>query len=82
METEAILHKTDMLERAIYAEICRHDGIKARQIEKAVPADRHRINHYLYCAPFLKELCLRLLSVLRVLRMQQMTLLRLISLNC
>ena len=57
METEAILHKTDMLERAIYSEICRHDGIKARQIEKAVPADRHRINQYLYCAPFLKELC-------------------------
>ena len=57
METEAILHKTDMLERAIYSEICRHDGIKARQIEKAVPADKRRINQYLYCAPFLKELC-------------------------
>lgn len=51
------LHKTDLTERAIYSEICRHEGIKARDIEKAVPADKHLINQYLYKAPFLKELC-------------------------
>lgn len=51
------LHKTDLVERAIYSEICRHDGIKARDIEKRVPADKHLINQYLYKAPFLKELC-------------------------
>lgn len=46
-----------MLERAIYSQICRHDGIKAKDIEKLVPADKTRINQYLYMAPFLKELC-------------------------
>ena len=51
------LHKTDLLERAIYHEICHRDGIKARQLEKILPADRHRINQYLHCAPFMKELC-------------------------
>ncbi len=54
---EQMLPKTDLLERAIYSQICRHDGIKAREIEKLVPASRHRINRYLYGAPFLKELC-------------------------
>lgn len=51
------LHKTDLLERAIYSEICRHDGIRAAQIGKAVGADRHTVNVYLYKAPFMKELC-------------------------
>ena len=50
-------HKTDLLERAIYHEICRRDGVKARELERLVPADRHRINQYLHGAPFLKELC-------------------------
>lgn len=51
------LHKTDLLERAIYHEICCRDGVKARELEKRIPADKHRINQYLYNAPFLKELC-------------------------
>ena len=51
------LHETDLLERAIYHEICRRDGVKARELERCIPADRHRINQYLYGAPFLKELC-------------------------
>lgn len=51
------LHKTDLAERAIYSEICRHDGIKARDLEKLVPVDKHVINQYLYKAPFLRELC-------------------------
>ena len=28
------LHKTDLLERAIYHEICRRDGVKARELGK------------------------------------------------
>ena len=53
------LHRTEMVERALYHEICRRDGVKARELEKLVPADKHQINRYLYCAPFLKELCYR-----------------------
>lgn len=51
------LHRTDLLERAIYHEICRRDGVKARELERYVAADRHRINQYLHTAPFMKELC-------------------------
>ena len=54
---DEVLHKTDLLERGIYHEICRRDGVKARELEKLLPADKHRINQYLYSAPFLKELC-------------------------
>lgn len=59
MADKESLPKTDLLERAIYSQICSHDGIKARELEKLVPGDRHRINQYLYTAPFLKELCYR-----------------------
>ena len=51
------LHKTDLLERAIYHEICCRDGVKARELEKRIPADKHRINQYLYGAPFAPETC-------------------------
>ena len=46
-----------MLERVIYSEICRHDGIRAGDIGKNVSADRKTINQYLYRAPFMRELC-------------------------
>ena len=49
--------KTDMLERALYSEICSHDGIKAKDIGRDLAVDRKTINQYLYKAPFLKELC-------------------------
>lgn len=49
--------KTDTLERAIYSEICSHDGIKAKDIGKKIAADRKTINQYLYKAPFMRELC-------------------------
>ncbi len=46
---EQTLPKTDLLERAIYSQICRHDGIKARKIEKlADPTSQHRINQFLF----------------------------------
>lgn len=44
-------------ERKMYAVICRHDGIKAREIAKAIGADRTGINRLLYNAPFIHELC-------------------------
>lgn len=53
------LYKTDMLERSIYAAICRHDGIKAKDIGKLTAADKKTINQYLYKAPFMRELCYR-----------------------
>lgn len=57
MAGKTAFHRTDMLERAIYAEICHHDGVKARDIGKHVSADRKMINQYLYKAPFMRELC-------------------------
>lgn len=35
---------TDTLERAIYSEICSHDGIKAKDIGKKIATDRKTIN--------------------------------------
>ena len=52
MKTRA---KTDTLERAIYSEICSHDGIKAKDIGKKIAADRKTINQYLYKAPFIER---------------------------
>ena len=45
------------IERAVYAVICSRDGIKAREIEKYVHADRHTVNRYLYRSPLMRELC-------------------------
>ena len=50
-------YRTDALERAIYAEICSHDGIKAKDLGKSSGADRTTVNRYLYRAAFLRELC-------------------------
>lgn len=52
-----VLHKTDLLERTIYSEICSHEGIKAKDLGKTAGATRTAVNRYLYNAPFLKELC-------------------------
>ena len=61
---------TDLTERAIYASICRNDGILARDIAKDIgkhgarigggtSVDRHTVNQYLYRSPFMRELCYR-----------------------
>jgi len=50
---------TDRIEREIYAVICSHDGIKAKEIAKAAGIDRKTVNRYLYLAPFMRELCYR-----------------------
>lgn len=57
MKNTDVLHKTDLTERAIYSQICSHEGIKAKDIGRAVSADRKTINQYLYNAPFMRELC-------------------------
>lgn len=48
-----------LLERRIYALICSHDGIKARQIAREAGADKAAVNHYLYASPYMHELCYR-----------------------
>jgi hypothetical protein len=53
------MKKTDLTERAIYAQICSHDGILARQIARAIGTDRKTVNHYLYASPYMHELCYR-----------------------
>lgn len=47
------------IERAVYSQICSHDGIKAREIAVNVGADRSEVNRVLYGSPFMKELCYR-----------------------
>ena len=47
----------DQTERAICAAICRSDGIKAREIAKALNLNRTTVNHALYNSPLMKELC-------------------------
>ena len=45
------------IQRAICTEICRRDGIKAREIARELDLDHQTVNHYLYSSPLMKELC-------------------------
>lgn len=47
----------DAIERRIYSLICSNEGIKAKDIGKWSGEPRSTINHYLYGAPYMKELC-------------------------
>ncbi|MBQ7371315.1 MAG: helix-turn-helix domain containing protein [Blautia sp.] len=47
------------LQRNMYADICRHDGIKAKEIAKEIGEERGDINRQLYLNPFVHELCYR-----------------------
>lgn len=47
----------DSIERAIFAVICKNDGIKARDIGRVLGKERSVVNHYLYGSPYIKELC-------------------------
>ena len=47
----------DDLAMRVCAEICRSDGIKAREIALCLGADRREINQTLYRSPLLQELC-------------------------
>ena len=49
----------DTQEIRIYSSICRHDGIKARDIAKETGVEKSDINRLLYSAPFIRELCYR-----------------------
>lgn len=51
------LKTADQADRAICAEICRSDGIKAREIAKALNMDRSAVNHALFHSPLMQELC-------------------------
>ncbi len=54
-----IFYRVDMTERALYAEIAGHDGIKAKDLGRTSGIDRKTVNQYLFNAPFLRELCYR-----------------------
>lgn len=47
----------DIIEQSIYAIICRHDGIKAKQIAAKLKKERSVVNHYLYHSAYMRELC-------------------------
>ena len=44
-------------EQRICAVICRSEGIKAREIAKALGLDHQTVNHILYSSPLMRELC-------------------------
>lgn len=44
-------------EQRIYASICSHEGIRAKEIAKELGLKREEVNHFLYASPFMKELC-------------------------
>ena len=46
-------------EISMYAAICRHDGIKAKEIARETGAEKTELNRLLYSAPFIRELCYR-----------------------
>ena len=43
----------------LYETICRHDGIKAREISNVTGVEKTELNRLLYHAPFIHELCYR-----------------------
>lgn len=45
------------IQRAVCAEICRSDGIRAREIARRLGLDHGTVNHALYSSPLMKELC-------------------------
>ena len=45
------------IQRRICAEICRRDGIRAREIARDLNLDHQTVNHLLYASPLMKELC-------------------------
>ena len=51
------LKTADQTEQAICAFICRSDGIKAREIAKALNLDHTTVNQALFHSPLMRELC-------------------------
>ena len=49
----------DDLNNRVYACICAHDGIKARDIARELGCDRKAVNRCLYASPFIRDLCYR-----------------------
>ena len=49
--------ETNTIETKMYEIICRHDGIKAKDIAREIGVDKTQINRLLYNAPFIRELC-------------------------
>ena len=55
--TERNMIESQDLQRRICAEICRRDGLRAREIAAELGLDRQTVNHLLYASPLMKELC-------------------------
>ena len=53
----APLKRSDAVDRAVCAVICRSGGIKAREIAKALSLDHTTVNRALYRSPLMRELC-------------------------
>lgn len=49
--------ESQTIQQRICAEICKCDGIKAREIARALELDHKTVNHILYASPLMKELC-------------------------
>jgi len=49
--------RPDQAEIDIYAQICTHEGIRAKDIAGNLGLDRKTVNHYLFSSPFMRELC-------------------------
>ena len=45
------------IQRVVCSEICRRDGIRAREIARELGLDHGTVNHVLYSSPLMKELC-------------------------
>ena len=57
MTWRKVKYTLNEIERKMYMAICRHDGIKAKEIAKETGADKGDINHLLYGSPFIHDLC-------------------------
>lgn len=57
MENVKEVQNMDIMESKIYEIICSADGIKAKDIAKQLDEPRGTVNHYLYSAPYMRELC-------------------------
>ena len=51
------LPASDEAERAVCAAVCRGNGLRAREIAKALGMDHRTVNRILYSSPLMRELC-------------------------
>ena len=57
MRTDLYNMSREQTERKICAEICKGNGLKAKEIARQLNIDRSTVNRVLYASPLLKDLC-------------------------